>query len=118
MIVLAILRLAYMVARRLIGGLVMLARSDAAKRGRDPAAASPTRRAAATDPATAADVGGPGGDGGAGSAVAAGTPARSAGVLSGPRTVAHCGTAAWSPDDGPPAEDGDLAVRRSRQVYG
>jgi hypothetical protein len=70
MIVFVMLHLAYVIARRLVGGLVLLARSDAAKEV-EILAASPTRRAATPDPATAADVDRPGGDGGAGAAVAA-----------------------------------------------
>jgi hypothetical protein len=70
-------RLAYVMARRLVGGPVLLAWSDAAKEVEIPPAASPTRGPgpAATGQAAAAVVDRPGGDGGVGAAVATGTTA-------------------------------------------
>jgi len=112
MIVVVILRLAYVIARRLVGGLVLLARSDAAKGVeilllRHQLAVlqrRSTRRPQLswTDRVVIAAL------------ALRLPPARRQGLLSRPGR-SWAGTAAWWPGDGPRARRGDLAVRRSRR---
>jgi len=93
-------------ARRLVGGPVLLARSDAAKEVEIPPAASPTRGPAATGQASAAVVDRPGGDGGVGAAVATGTPRGSAGhARDDPGLAPPTGRSAMN-HSGPPCDPG------------
>jgi putative transposase len=108
LIVLVMLRLAYVIARRLVGGLVLLARSDAAKE----VEVLPLRQQLAVLQRYArrprVDVDGPGGDDGVGAAVEAGSTRGAAGHAgddlglappTGRQRMDHSGTKTWSSVD-------------------